>query len=667
MPTVSVIIPVYKVERYLDACVESVVGQTYTDLEILLVDDGSPDRCPEMCDAWAQKDPRIRVIHRKNGGLSAARNTGLAAAKGEFIAFADSDDRMEPDAIRRAVEAQKRYDVDMVIFNLTYVDEDNNPLPAPDFSGFKDEVLSEEGIWKRYFSLDETKIYYVVAWNKLYRRSLFYALRYAVGKRYEDQFILPYLLDQCRTVACLAYPGYRYVQRKGSIMAQGSSRNYLDRPEYLVEWCRYFTQKGDYLRAEGLLNDAVENLSHTENFDLSTQEQQVRYHALRHACADAYTEMSHHTGRDSMLLRARLIHMGVPVYMAFLRGRRPAPHDEPVTPRHILEKSLGVKLSDPTVSVIIPVYKVERYLDACVTSVATQTFTDFEIILVDDGSPDNCPALCDAWISKDPRIRVIHQRNAGLSAARNAGIEAARGRFLTFVDSDDLIEPDTLRRIVEAQRTYRADMVIYNVLYVDEYNRPMAKPDFTGFKDEVLDESAVWERYFALQDQRIYYAIACNKLYRASTFDTLRFRPGKRYEDQFLMPDALRRSKVIACLKYQGYRYVQRKGSIMAQGSSCNYLDRPEFLLEWTAYFTRRGDYLRAEGMLNDAINNLAQKDRFDLSTPAQQDRYRTACRGCADAYKMLARATGHHSMRLRATLLRIGLPVYRAFMHYKT
>ena len=82
MPTVSVIIPVYKVERYLDACVESVIGQTYTDLEILLVDDGSPDRCPAMCDAWAKKDPRIRVIHRKNGGLSAARNTGIEAASG---------------------------------------------------------------------------------------------------------------------------------------------------------------------------------------------------------------------------------------------------------------------------------------------------------------------------------------------------------------------------------------------------------------------------------------------------------------------------------------------------------------------------------------------------------------------------------------------------------
>ena len=668
MPTVSVIIPVYKVERYLDACVESVLCQTFTDIEVLLVDDGSPDGCPALCDAWAAKDPRVRVIHRPNGGAATARNTGLDAAAGDFIYFADGDDLLEPNAIEYLLRAQKVYGTDVVIGNMQFVDAENQPLDTPDFTIFTDTVRTADGIWQHYFALDERKIYYVVVWNKLYKRSLFRELRFRDGKRYEDQFFMADLLQRCDRIACLSYPGYRYVQHNASTMATAAqATHYLERPEYLLEWCRYFTWRGDYLRAEGLLNDAVENLSHTEYFDLTTPVQQARYHQLRHECADVYTEMAQYTGRDSMRLRAGLIHLGVPVYLAFLRGRRPAPPNEPVTPRRIIEKSLGVKLAAPTVSVIIPVYKVEPYLDACVASVAGQTFTDFEIILVDDGSPDNCPALCDAWLAKDPRVRVIHKENGGLSAARNSGIAEARGRFLTFVDSDDLLEPDTLRRVVEAQRAHQADMVIYNVLYVDEENRPMDHPDFTGFRDEVLDEDAVWERYFALGEQRIYYAIACNKLYRASMFDTLSFRPGKRYEDQFLMPDALSRSKIIACLGYQGYRYVQRKGSIMASGSSHNYLDRPEFLLEWTAYFTRRGDYLRAEGLLNDAISNLAEKEHFDLSTPAQQARYRTACRGCAAAYTMLARATGQGSMQLRATLLRISLPLYRAFLQHKT
>lgn len=320
----------------------------------------------------------------------------------------------------------------------------------------------------------------------------------------------------------------------------------------------------------------------------------------------------------------------------------------------------------PAISVIIPVYRVERYLDACVSSVLAQTFGDFEIILVDDGSPDGCPALCDAWARKDPRIRVIHRENGGLSAARNTGIEAAKGQFLTFVDSDDLLEPDTLRRAWEAQRQYSAELVIINLVYVDDDNVPLGRPDFTIFQDEVLDEAEVWRRYFALGEQKVYYAIACSKLIRAELFRTLRFREGKRYEDQFLMPRLLAQCGRIACLAYPGYRYVQRGGSITAQGSSRNYLDRSEFLLEWCDYFAGKGDLLRAEGLLNDAIQNLSEKERFDLSTPQQRARYRADCRGCADAYMRLARRTGQNTMRLRAALLRLGLPVYQKFLQSK-
>ena len=105
MELISVIIPVYKVEKYLDECIESAVNQTYENIEIILVDDGSPDRCPEICDAWAGKDPRIRVIHKENGGLSDARNAGMAASRGAFIAFVDSDDILEPEYIEYLYQA----------------------------------------------------------------------------------------------------------------------------------------------------------------------------------------------------------------------------------------------------------------------------------------------------------------------------------------------------------------------------------------------------------------------------------------------------------------------------------------------------------------------------------------------------------------------------------
>lgn len=318
----------------------------------------------------------------------------------------------------------------------------------------------------------------------------------------------------------------------------------------------------------------------------------------------------------------------------------------------------------PAISVIIPVYRVERYLDACVASVVAQTFRDLEIVLVDDGSPDGCPALCEAWARKDPRIRVVHRENGGLSAARNSGLAVATGQFVTFLDADDTLEPDTLRQAWEAQQAHNAEMVIINLVYVDENDQPLGKPDFTIFRDEVLDEDGVWQRYFALGEQKVYYAIACSKLIKADLFRELRFREGKRYEDQFLMPHLLHQCHTIVCLAYPGYRYIQHSGSIMAQGSSRNYLDRSEFLLEWCDYFADKGDMLRAEGLLNDAIQNLSEKYRFDLSTAARQQRYRTACRGCAAAYGRLACRTGQKSMWLRAALLRLGLPVYLKFLH---
>ena len=318
----------------------------------------------------------------------------------------------------------------------------------------------------------------------------------------------------------------------------------------------------------------------------------------------------------------------------------------------------------PTISILIPIYNAEKYLGRCLDSLQRQIWTDFEIVAVDDGSQDGSVRICEKYAQADHRIRLIRQTNRGVSAARNTCLRESRGEYLTFVDSDDMLEPDALRRAWEAQQACQADLVIFNLVYVDEHNHPLPAPDFSGFRDEVLTADEVWQRYFALAEQKIYYVVAWNKLYRRELFKTLRYAPGKRYEDQFLLPGLLDQCKTVACLRYVGYRYAQRGGSIMAQGSSRNYLDRSEFLLEWCDSFAGKGDFLRAEGLLNDAIANLGEKHRFDLSTPAQRARYRTACRGCAAAYRMLAQCTGQRSMLLRAALLGLGLPVYLAFLH---
>lgn len=166
---ISVIIPVYKVEKYLDKCVESVVGQTYTDLEIILVDDGSPDGCPAMCDAWAEKDERIKAIHKPNGGLSSARNAGLVKASGEYVFFLDSDDTISANCIELLADAVRRDNSDICIANVARIDENGKPIKALLFDS--DMLLSKDDVFEDI--APKGLFAYVISCGRLYRRNLF--------------------------------------------------------------------------------------------------------------------------------------------------------------------------------------------------------------------------------------------------------------------------------------------------------------------------------------------------------------------------------------------------------------------------------------------------------------------------------------------------------------
>ena len=141
----------------------------------------------------------------------------------------------------------------------------------------------------------------------------------------------------------------------------------------------------------------------------------------------------------------------------------------------------------PLLSIIVPVYKVENYLQKCIDSILAQTFTDFELILVEDGSPDGCPALCDAAAAKDARIRVLHQKNGGLSAARNAGLDVARGEWIGFVDSDDYIAPEMYETLYKAVQSTGADLALCDYAEVDEAGRPAMSADArSGLKKRIF-------------------------------------------------------------------------------------------------------------------------------------------------------------------------------------
>ncbi len=209
--TVSIIVPVYKVEAYLDECVVSLVEQTCKDIEILLIDDASPDSCPQMCDAWAKNDSRIRVIHKENGGAASARNAGLDAAMGAYICFVDSDDVVEPTFVEQLLVALRRSDADIAVCGFELWSRKTSQIAAG---------LTEPGTYscqdylRRFLSDWSCSL----IWNKLYRREAVGDLKMEEGHRVDDEFFTYQVAMRSNCVAVCGHVLYRYRLRASSVM-----------------------------------------------------------------------------------------------------------------------------------------------------------------------------------------------------------------------------------------------------------------------------------------------------------------------------------------------------------------------------------------------------------------------------------------------------------------
>lgn len=222
-PLISVIVPVYRVEEYLERCVKSILSQTYENLEVILVDDGSPDQCPAICDACAEKDARVKVIHQENKGLSGARNAGIDAASGEYLAFVDSDDYVSPHFIEELYQLLQDTGCAIGQCRFSYVKGDG--LVEESDSAFC--IYRGESLMEQLYGPEEKATCFVVAWNKLYRAELFKetGIRYPEGRIHEDEATTYRLFHEAKKLAFLdrALYGY-YTENGGSITSVFSAK-----------------------------------------------------------------------------------------------------------------------------------------------------------------------------------------------------------------------------------------------------------------------------------------------------------------------------------------------------------------------------------------------------------------------------------------------------------
>ncbi|MBQ3556569.1 MAG: glycosyltransferase [Oscillospiraceae bacterium] len=239
-PKISIVVPVYKVEPYLRKCLDSIVNQTYRNLEIILVDDGSPDNCPAICDEYAARDERIVVIHQKNGGLSAARNSALDISTGEYLGFVDSDDWIEPDMFEYLLTNMCSVDADIGFCG--HIEEYPNRSKQKCWP--QAEVMDRENALK---NLLEDKTLHNYVWDKLWKRELFNGVRFPAGKTFEDMAVVHRPFINAQRVVFLPEAKYHYLQRPGSILADASIRNRINfflaaqqrYDEMIVDWPQF--------------------------------------------------------------------------------------------------------------------------------------------------------------------------------------------------------------------------------------------------------------------------------------------------------------------------------------------------------------------------------------------------------------------------------------------
>lgn len=306
MDLISVIVPVYKVEPYLDRCVQSIVDQTYHNLEIILVDDGSPDNCGAMCDAWAAKDSRIKVIHKENGGLSDARNAGMAVATGKYIGFVDSDDWIHPEFFSLLHNGISKFSAEISACDVTISDAYIAPatFDAPSYTQYSAEQALQ--------TLIQGKVFRATAWNKLYRRELLQRELFPVGKFHEDEFLTYRILGKAKMLCHVDVPLYHYFQRPGSIMHSLDIRHidtldaYRERLNYLEKNYRNLYLQDRSTFCISCVNLYIEALSLPSN-EFSIAADRIITH--RSQLNISFREMLRYPFRDSLYMIGSHINM----------------------------------------------------------------------------------------------------------------------------------------------------------------------------------------------------------------------------------------------------------------------------------------------------------------------------------------------------------------------
>ncbi len=546
---VSIVIPVYNVETYLRQCLDSVLGQTFSNFEVLLVNDGSTDNSGVICQEYARLDSRFKYFEKENGGVSDARNSGLDLAHGDYVTFLDADDFLFEDHLEKLYIATTLSDADIMIGGYSRFD-------GSDFYFYKDHfkrdslvaLTSTQAIQFLDSMLDIQFFNFSTACGKLFKRTLFKELRFPLGRYAENQFIMWKLYLNAESI--YAFNGDSYVYRDNNeSLSSVFSIDYLD-----------------YIDA---LEERIKSTKDLEGIDIN-----LSFNMYRYVLQRLLGQLEEHDYIDEAKEVREKLELAE-------QGQYPFLSDE--------VKEIEVENGGELVSIIVPVYNVENYLRMCLDSIEHQTYSNIEVLLINDGSPDSSGEICQEYVARDSRFRYFEKENGGLSDARNYGIERSNGRYLTFVDSDDWLSLTYVEDLYQAAIRNDADTVVSHYTIYNESDRNYYVHIWDDYYEKTYTGEELVLELPSLELNGYVYITSWGILFKKELFNNIRFPKGKVIEDSRTNYKLFFRSNKVAYIHKE--IYYHREG-IESIGSGVNeklLTDVLECLLERLAIYTIKG------------------------------------------------------------------------------
>lgn len=477
-PFVSVIIPVYNAEKFLRECLDSVVNQTLREIEIICVDDGSTDSSPAVLAEYAARDSRVRVLTQENSGVGPARNAGIRAARGEFVAFLDPDDLLPDASVYEALYFYAKENRVRVCGGgvCSLANDGKRYFPDASWGANVDQAFPREGFMRfADWQFDYGFYRYIFERALLLDDEIFFPPYI----RYQDPPFCARALEAAGTFYAIRRP--TYVFRDWHTPDYTDRRRVCDQLRGIRDQLK-FSRERDYAKLHWL--------------QLHRLFEEFKPHVLD---AVEREKNGDDVPADQSAI-ALLKEIDAQADMRLARRYKP----------DALYYSVDAEFLHPEikVSVIIPVYNVEKYLRQCLDSVVNQTLKDIEIICVDDGSTDSSLRILEEYAAKDPRIRILRQQNLFAGVARNNGMKIARGKYLSFLDSDDFFALDMFEKMVARAEATGAEICIC---------------DFEAFYGDC--SKANWTKRVGTEKFRSQNTFSASECFKSLPMDCLAFNP----------------------------------------------------------------------------------------------------------------------------------------------